>query len=82
VFWALLCHRWVKAKVQVIAYRRDIHTLAGEEAQFLAANEMGRITLQLQEPLLSLPFAQSRALGALILVDASSHKTAGAALVE
>jgi sulfate adenylyltransferase subunit 1 len=43
---------------------------------------MGRITLQLQEPLLSLPFAQSRALGALILVDASSHKTAGAALVE
>ncbi len=82
VYWALHGHRWVKAKVQAIAYRRDIHTLAGEEAQFLAANEMGRITLQLQEPLLSLPFAQSRALGALILVDASSHKTAGAALVE
>ena len=82
VYWALHGHRWVKAKVQAIAYRRDIHTLAHEEAQSLAANEMGRITLQLQEPLLSLPFAQSRALGALILVDASSHKTAGAALVE
>ena len=82
VYWALHGHRWVKAKVQAIEYRRNIQTLAQEPAQSLGANEMGCITLQLQEPLLSLPFAQSRVLGALILVDASTHKTAGAALVE
>ena len=81
-YWVLHGHRWVKAKVGHIAHRRNVHTLEHEPAASLAVNEIGSIRLQLQEPLLTLPFAQSRALGALILVDVSSHKTAGAALVQ
>ena len=81
-YWALHGHRWVKAKVAHIAYRRNIHTLEQEPADRLAVNDIGSISLQLQEPLLTLPFAQSRSLGALILVDVSSHATAGAALVQ
>jgi len=81
-YWALHGHRWVKAKVVHITHRRNIHTLEQEPAQSLAVNEIGSISLQLQEPLLTMPFAQSRALGALILVDLSSHTTAGAALVQ
>jgi sulfate adenylyltransferase subunit 1 len=81
-YWALHGHRWVKAKVTQIAHRRNIHTLAQEPADSLAVNEIGNIRLQLQEAVLALPFAQSRVLGALILVDASSHATAGAALVQ
>ncbi len=81
-YWALHGHRWVKAKVERLAYRLNIHTLAHEEADSLQANEIGHTSLRLQEPLLTLPFHESRALGSLILVDISSHKTAGAALVQ
>ncbi|MDR1969572.1 MAG: sulfate adenylyltransferase [Burkholderiaceae bacterium] len=81
VYWALHGHRWVKAKVQNIAARLDIHTLAHESAAQLDPNAIGHVDLLLQEPIPAAPFAASRALGALILVDTASHKTAGAALV-
>ena len=81
LYWALHGHRWVKAKVQRIGHRLNINTLAEEEATELPANAVGRVTLAFQEPLISLPFAQSRVLGALILVDTASHKTSGAVLV-
>jgi sulfate adenylyltransferase subunit 1 len=35
----------------------------------------------LQEPLVTLPFSQSRILGAMVLVDTATHKTSGAVLV-
>ena len=54
---------------------------AEEEASELAPNSIGHVTLALQEPLVTLPFAQSRLLGALVLVDTASHKTSGAVLV-
>ena len=81
LYWALHGHRWVKAKVQRIVHRLNIHTLAEEEATELPANAVGRVTLAFQEPLIAMPFKQSRVLGALILVDTASHKTSGAVLV-
>ncbi len=81
VYWALHGHRWVKARVQRIVHRLDIHTLAQEAATQLEPNAIGQIELALQEPLATLPFAQSRALGSLVLVDTASHRTAGALLV-
>jgi len=82
VYWALHGHRWVKAKVQRVVHRLNIHTLAEEEATELPANAIGHVSLALQEPLVTLPYAQSRVLGSLILVDTASHKTSGAVLVE
>ena len=81
VYWALHGHRWVKAKVQRIAERLDIHTLAREPASQLDANAIGHVELVLQEAVPATPFARSRALGALILVDTASQRTAGAVLV-
>ena len=81
LYWALHGHRWVKAKVQRIVHRLNIHTLAEEEATELPANAVGRVTLAFQEPLIAMPFKHSRVLGALILVDTASHKTSGAVLV-
>ncbi len=81
VYWALHGHRWVKAKVQRVVHRLDVNTLAEEEATELPPNAIGHVTLALQEPLVTLPFAQSRVLGALVLVDTASHKTSGAVLV-
>ncbi len=81
VYWALHGHRWVKARIKRIVHRLDIHTLAEEDATQLEPNAIGHIELALQEPLVTLPFAQSRALGSLVLVDTASHRTAGALLV-
>ncbi len=81
VYWALHGHRWVKARVQRIVHRLDIHTLAEENTAQLEPNDIGHIELALQEPLVTLPFQQSRALGSLVLVDTATHRTAGALLV-
>ena len=81
VYWALHGHRWVKAKVQRVVHRLNVNTLAEEDATELAPNAIGHVTLALQEPLVTLPFAQSRILGALVLVDTATHKTSGAVLV-
>jgi sulfate adenylyltransferase subunit 1 len=82
VYWALHGHRWVKAKVQGITARLDIHTLEREAATQLDPNAIGHVDLLLQEPIPAAPFATSRALGALILVDTASNRTAGAVLVQ
>ena len=81
VYWALHGHRWVKAKVKRIVERLDVHTLAREPAAQLEPNAIGHVELLLQEAIPAAPFAQSRVLGSLILVDTASHKTAGAVLV-
>jgi sulfate adenylyltransferase subunit 1 len=80
-YLALHGHRWVKAKVTRVSQRFDIHSLTPQEATQLQANEIGIVELALQEPITALPYAQSKALGALILVDTASHKTSGAVLV-
>ena len=81
LYWALHGHRWVKVKVQRVVHRLDVNTLDEVEATELAPNAIGHVTLALQEPLVTLPFAQSRTLGSLVLVDTASHKTSGAVLV-
>ena len=82
VYWALHGHRWVKTKVQRVLHRLNVHTLAEEDADTLAANAIGHVQLLLQEPLPVAAFAQSRVLGSLILVDTASHRTAAAVLVQ
>ena len=67
--------------MQRIAERLNIHTLAREDATQLEPNAIGHVDLLLQEPIPATPFAHSRVLGALILVDTASHRTAGAVLV-
>jgi sulfate adenylyltransferase subunit 1 len=80
-YWALHGHRWVKAKVRRIVHKLDVNTLAEQDADHLEPNGIGHVELALQEPLATLPYARSRALGALVLVDTASHKTSGAVLV-
>ena len=81
LYWALQGHRWVKAKVRRIVYQVNIQSLAQQPATQLEANAIGVIELALLEPIAALPFATSRILGSLVLVDTASHKTSGAALI-
>jgi sulfate adenylyltransferase subunit 1 len=80
-YWAVHGHRWVKARVARITHRLDVHTLARDAAGSLETNAIGEVELVLQAPIAQLPYHQSRTLGALVLVDTASHRTAGAALL-
>ena len=81
-YLALHGHRWVKAKVQSVRHRLNIHTLECEAGDTIGPNDIGAIRLQLQQPVPSLPYALSKGLGAMILVDSASHQTAGAFMVD
>lgn len=81
VYLALHGHRWIKAKVKRIVHSLDINTLQEHDATEILPNAIGHIELALQEPIAALPYAQSRVLGSLILVDTASHKTSGALLL-
>ncbi|MDI9330560.1 MAG: GTP-binding protein [Alphaproteobacteria bacterium] len=81
VYWALHGRRWVKARVMAIEHRLDIQTLEPVAAEALQPNEIGLVHLQLQQDIPLLPYAGSRGLGALVLVDTASHRTSAAALI-
>jgi sulfate adenylyltransferase subunit 1 len=81
VYWALHGHRWVKAKVVRIVHRLDVNTLQEMDANELPPNAIGHVQLNLQQPLITMPFAFSRSLGSLVLVDTASHKTSAAVMV-
>jgi sulfate adenylyltransferase subunit 1 len=81
VYLALHGHRWIKAKVKRIVHSLDVNTLEEHDATEILPNAIGHIEVTLQEPIAALPYAQSRVLGALILVDTATHKTSGALLL-
>ena len=82
VYWALHGHRWVKAKVVRIVHRLDVNTLQEMDASELQPNAIGHVQLSLQQPLVTLPFSDSRSLGSLVLVDTATHKTSAAVMVQ
>jgi sulfate adenylyltransferase subunit 1 len=81
MYWALHGHRWVKAKVQRITHHRNIHTLEEEDATALDANAIGDVVLALQSPIAYQPYEASKAMGALVLVDTASNRTAAAVML-
>jgi sulfate adenylyltransferase subunit 1 len=75
-------NRWVQGRIASIEHVLDIQTLAPGAAHELSANEIGRVTVELQQPLPLQRYADNRVGGALIVVDPASHRTSGALLVE
>ncbi len=82
VYWALHGHHWVKAKVSRITDRLDIHSLERLDATELPPNAIGHVQLSFQQPLITLPYNRSKALGSMVLVDTTSHKTSAAVMVQ
>ncbi len=81
-YWLRHGNRWVQARISAISHRLDIHDLQPVAANELAVNEIGEVTVQLQQPLPLEPYASNRVGGALIVVDPSSNRTSGALLVK
>ena len=81
-YWVRHGNRWVQARISAIEHRLDIHDLQPVEAHTLAVNEIGQVTVDLQQPLPLEAYLNNRVGGALIVVDPSSNRTSGALLVK
>ena len=75
-------NRWVQARISAIDHRLDIHTLEETDAHELAVNDIGHVTLEVQQPLPVESYETNRVGGALIVVDPASNRTSGALLVK
>ncbi|MDQ1106744.1 sulfate adenylyltransferase subunit 1 [Nocardioides zeae] len=74
--------RTVKALVKELDYRLDVNTLHRDlEAGELGVNEIGRVRLRTQQPLLLDPYSRNRTTGAFILIDEATGVTVGAGMV-
>ena len=81
-YWVRHGNRWVQARIAAIDHKLDIHDLQPVASHSLAVNEIGRVTVELQQALPLEPYLQNRVGGALIVVDPASNRTSGALLVQ
>ncbi|MDF9715019.1 50S ribosome-binding GTPase [Nocardioides sp. ChNu-153] len=74
--------RTVKALVKELDYRLDVNTLhRDQETGELGVNEIGRVRLRTQQPLLVDPYSRNRTTGAFILIDEATGVTVGAGMI-
>ncbi|WP_149814957.1 sulfate adenylyltransferase subunit 1 [Serinicoccus marinus] len=74
--------RTVKALVKEIDYRLDVNTLhRDQDAEEIGLNELGRVTLRVQQPLMVDLYEQNRITGSFILIDQASGVTVGAGMI-
>jgi sulfate adenylyltransferase large subunit len=71
----------VQARVREIRHRVDIHTFTPREANELALNEIGLVTIETQRPLFFDPYRRNRATGSLILIDTLTNETVAAGMI-
>jgi len=71
----------VKAMVNSIDFRRDIHSLEKDDADQLAMNEIGQITFKLLKPLFYDSYADNRTTGSFIVIDTFTNNTVGAGMI-
>ncbi len=75
--------RTVKARISALHERINIQTLERQTgAQSLAMNEIGRITIDLQQPLVCDAYDQDRNTGSFILIDELTNQTVAAGMIE
>ncbi|MGB3287171.1 adenylyl-sulfate kinase [Mycolicibacter algericus] len=74
--------RTTRVKVMALDYRLDVNTLhRDKEANALQLNELGRVSLRAQVPLMLDEFSHNDATGSFILIDQSTNKTVAAGMV-
>ena len=72
--------RQAVGRVAAIRYQVNVNTLAHEPAEGLALNAIGRVELELAEPVVFDAYAENRNLGSFILIDRLTNATVGAGM--
>ena len=74
--------RTTRARVTALDYRLDVNTLHRDKsATALKLNELGRITLRTQVPLMLDEYTRNASTGSFILIDPTTNRTVAAGMV-
>lgn len=73
--------RIVKGLIARIDYRVDINTMHQESVNILAMNDIARIGIKVQQPLVIDAYAKNRGTGCFILIDEVSNNTVAAGMI-
>ncbi|HEY1742050.1 MAG TPA: sulfate adenylyltransferase subunit CysN [Granulicella sp.] len=73
--------RTVRATVRAIRYRVDVNTAEQRDATKLEMNDIAEVEFETSLPLFFDTYAESRGAGSLILIDAVTNATVGAAMI-
>lgn len=73
--------RIVKAVISRIDYRVDVNSMAQEAVNMLKMNDIARVGLKVQLPLVCDEYARNRATGCFIVIDESSNNTVAAGMI-
>lgn len=74
--------RSTRAQIVRLDYRLDVNTLhRDEKAEALSLNEIGRISIKTQQPLMFDPYRRNRVTGSFILVDETTGNTVAAGMI-
>lgn len=73
--------RTVKAMVSRIDYRVDVNTLKQEAVDTLKMNDIAKVQVKVQQPLICDDYARNHATGSFIVIDESSNNTVAAGMI-
>ncbi|HJT51962.1 MAG TPA: sulfate adenylyltransferase subunit CysN [Nitrosospira sp.] len=73
--------RTVKALVSRIDYRLNINTLEHEPTEALKMNDIGRVTVKVQQPLVWDAYQRNHATGSFIIIDELTNNTVAAGMI-
>lgn len=73
--------RIVKALVKQIDYRVDVNTLNHETVNTLKMNDIGKVKLNVQQPLVCDDYQSNHATGSFIVIDEASNNTVAAGMI-
>lgn len=81
-YWLKHTTKTVYAKIKQIDYLWDVATLSHtQNADTLQRNDIGRVHLSLQQPIVPTAYADNHAGGAFILIDEATHHTVAAGMI-
>ena len=74
--------RMVKCLFSRLEYRVDVNTLQQQEPQTLKMNDIARVTMKVQQPLVFDSYRTNRASGSFIVIDEATNNTVAAGMVD
>lgn len=73
--------RMVKGLINHIEYRVDVNTMAHNATDTLNMNDIARVGIKVQQPLVMDAYTQNRGTGCFILIDETTHNTVAAGMI-
>jgi bifunctional enzyme CysN/CysC len=69
------------AAIKEIRYKIDINTIHRSDSKELELNDIGRVVIKAQKPVMYDPYARNKATGSFILIDEFSNSTAAGGII-